>query len=106
MCCCTEGILGNQWFGDTGRTGAKLVLGRDPEDVLLLLNQFGHQVAASSQRGGDTAPAKLQLGVVLLLQSVVEDLTATVVQRWIPLADHRVLPHLLESEVHRRPRSI
>lgn len=87
-------------------TGAILVLCPHPEDVLLFLDEFGHQVAASSQCGGDAAPADLQFRVVLLLKSVVEDLAATVVQRWIPLANHRVLPDFLKSEVHWRSRSI
>lgn len=102
----TERILCDERFGDAVRTAAELVLGHDPEDVLLLLDEFGHEVAASSQRGGDAAPAELQLGVVLLLQRVVQDLAAAVVQRRTPLADHRVLPHLLKREVQRRPGSV
>ena len=102
----TERILGDERFGDTTGTSTVLVLCPDPEDVLLLLNEFGHMVMAFSQRGSDRAPADLQLGVVLFLQSVVEDLAAAVIQRRIPLANHGVLPHLLESEVHWRPRSV
>ena len=78
-----------------------LVLGHGPEDVLLLLDELGHQEAAAGQDGGDGAPAQLRLGVVLLLQRVVEDLAVPVVQRGVPAAQHRVLTDLLEAEVHR-----
>lgn len=87
-------------------SGTEFVLSHNSEDVLLLLDEFGHQVAASSERRGDSAPAKLQLRVVLLLQSVVEDLTSTVIKRRIPLTDHRAFPHLLKSEVDGRSRSV
>lgn len=102
----TERILGYEWFGDAVWTSAVFILRSDPEDVLLFLDEFGHQVAAASQCGGDAAPADLNLRVVLLLQNVVEDFTAAIVQRRIPLTNHRVLPHLLKPEVHWWPRSI
>ena len=51
--CNTEGILGNEGFGHAGRTSTKLVLGHHSEDVLLLLDEFGHQVATAAQGGGD-----------------------------------------------------
>lgn len=67
----TKRILGYERFGDAARASAVFVLCCDPEDILLLLNELGHQVTASSQRGSDAAPANLQLGVVLLLQDVI-----------------------------------
>lgn len=103
---CTERILGDDRFRDTGRSAAQLVLGDHPEEVFLLLDEFGHQVPAAPQRGRDTAPADLQSGVVLLLQCVVQDLAAAIVQRRIPPADHRILSHLLKMEVHRRTRYV
>lgn len=97
----TELVLGHQRLGDAARAAAELVLGRDPEDVLLALDELGDGAAGALQGGGDGDPADLLVLVVLLLQDVVQDLAASVVLRRLPVTDDRRVPDLVEGEVDR-----
>lgn len=81
----TKLVLGSQRVGDARQSTAKLVFGRDPEDVLFPLDKFADWEAVALQCGSDGDPAHFFL-VVLLFQNVVQDLAATVVLGRLPVA--------------------
>lgn len=81
----TKLVLGNQWLRGTRWPTAELVFGGDSEDVLLPLDEFGDGEAGALQGRGDSDPADLIILVVLLLQDEVQDLTAAIVLRRLPV---------------------
>lgn len=83
----TKWVLGHQWIRNARWPTAKLVLSRDSEDVLLPFNKLGDGEAGPFQGGCDSDPANLIILIVLLLQDVVQDLTATIIFRRFPLTD-------------------
>lgn len=83
----TKLVLGNNWLRDARWATAIFVFSTDFEDVLLPFNQLGDREAGAFQGGGDGDPANLIVLVVLLLQNVVEDFTATIVLRRFPVTD-------------------
>lgn len=102
----TELVLGDKWLRDAWMTTAILVLSCDFKDVLLPFNQLGDWKAGAFQSGGDGDPADLVVLVVLLLQDVVQDLTAAVILRRLPVTDDRGVPDFIEGEVDRRARFV
>lgn len=102
----TELVLSKEWLGDARLATAILILCSDSEDVLLPFNEFGDRVAGTLQGGGDGDPANLIILVVLLLQNVVQDLTASIVLRRFPVTDDGGVPDLIEGKVDWRSRFV
>ena len=97
----TELVFGDHWLGDAWWPDAVLVLSGDSEDVLLPFDEFADGAAGALQGGGDGDPADLLALIVLLLQDVVQDLSAAIVLGRLPVTDHRCVPDLVEGEVDR-----
>lgn len=102
----TELVLGNKWLRYAWMATAILVLSCDFHDVLLPFNQLGDWKAGAFQSGGDSDPANLIILVVLLLQDVVQDLTATIILRRLPVTDDRGVPDFIKGEVDWRTRFV
>lgn len=95
----TELVLGDQRVGDAWWPAAELVLGSDSEDVLLPFDEFSDRAAGALQSRGDGDPADLVVLVILLLQDIVQDLTAAIVLGRLPVTDDRGVPDLVKGEV-------
>lgn len=102
----TKLVFGQKGLGDTPWSTAKLVLGCDSEDVLFPFNELGDGEVGALQGGGDSDPADLIIFVVLLLEDVIEDLTATIILRRLPVDYNGGVPDLVEGEVYRGTRFI
>lgn len=85
---------------------AKLVFSCDSEDVLLSFNKLGYRVIVSLVGRGHSYPTNLISSVVFLFQYVVDDLTATIIKRCIPLANNRGVSDLIKYKVNRGARLI
>lgn len=103
-CDLTKGISGDDGRVLGGKADSKLVLGKDPEDVLLKLDEANSLVARLLDGGGEAVP-DLTVGRSPFHQ-VVGHSRATVIARRVPGQQARLVGDLRDIKGGRRARFV